>query len=207
MKKVIRRTVYSMAETKTYWYDLTSYSSISTTWRMQTLLPSVGADFASIIGKKYALVGIRLTGTLAGGQSNTTADDQWNHVRIVACEMTGTARVIPVNMPTLTWGIRTPIRLKSPVSPADGTTAYIKRKLFDKVYKIISPGRDGTGYMQGTKEVSIYKRFKKPLVLEYETNGQANPSSYVQVCFISDSVAVPSPGFVSGVLEFFWKDI
>lgn len=207
MKKVIRRTVYSMAETKTYWYDLTTHNSIGTTWHMQALFPDISASFAGIIGKKYALVGIRLTGTLVGGQSNLGTDDQWNHVRIVACEMTGAARNIPVNMPTLTWGIKTPIRLKSPVMPSDGTTVYIKRKLFDKTYKIVSPGRDSLGYMQGTREVSIYKRFKRPLVLEYETNGQANPTSYVQVCFVSDSLAVPSPGFASGVLEFFWKDL
>ena len=207
MKKVIRKTVYNMAETKTYWYDLTTWNTIGTTWRVQNLLPSVGADFASLIGKKYELVGIRLSGTLVGGQSNLVTDDPWDHVRIVACEMTGSARVIPVNMPTMTWGIHTPIRLKSPVSPADGTTCYIKRKLFDKTFKIVSPGRDSTGYIQGTREVYIYKRFKKPLVLEYETNGQANPTSYVSVNFISDSSAVPNPGFANGVLEFFWKDI
>lgn len=212
IKKVIRRTVNNMAETHSATLTLnTAFGSIGYTWQELLCFPSQGGLSTQIIGRRYEIIGFSLWGTLSGGQTNTVADDRYNVVRMVAAVFDGdTAGTAPGSKwPNMSsGGAATPIRLKSPIWPNDGSTQWIRRKVKDKLWTLTSPGRDSTGYMPVLKNVSFKHRFKKPLIVNYcnESGGlKADKVLAIGVC--SDSSAVPAPGFVNGTLTWYWKDL
>ena len=211
IKKVIRRTVYNMAETKSAVIGLnTAFGSVSSTWSESILIPSQGGLSTQIVGRRYELVGFSLYGTVGGGQANTSADDKYNTLRIVAAIFDGDASGLApsAKWPTMSQGTSTPIRLRNPVNPADGSTQMMRRKLKDKVITLVSPGRDSTGYMPCIKTVGFRFRFKKPLIVNFTNeSGTIKPDKYVAIGMMSDSNIVPSVGFISGALTWFWKDL
>lgn len=211
MKKVIRRTVNNMAETHSLVISLSSpFSSISTAWVENILIPSQGGLSTQIVARRYEITGFSLFGTVTGGQANTSADDKYNTLRIVAAVFDGDAASLAptAKWPTLVQGTSTPIRLRNPVYPVDGSTQMMRRKLKDKLFTLVSDSRDSTGYMPAVKSVGMSYRFKKPLVINYcNESGTLKPDKYVAIGMVSDSSLVPSVGFIAGALTWFWKDI
>ena len=211
IKKVIRRTVTNMAETKSATYSLPStFGSIGTSWSEIILMPSQGGLSSQIVGRRYEITGFSLFGSVMGGQSNTVADDKYNSLRIVAAVFDGDAAGLATGAkwPTMLQGTATPIRVRNPTWPADGSTQMIRRKLKDKYITLTSVGRDSTGYMPAIRPVSFRFRFKKPLIVNYTNeSGTLKPDKYLGIGMISDSVAVPAPGFITGALTWFWKDL
>lgn len=211
MKKVIRRTVFNMAETKSATLALaTVYSPLTTTWVESILIPSQGGLSTQMIGRRYELIGFTLFGTLAGGQSNSTFDDKYNIIRIIAAVFDGDAAgaATTSKWPIMSQGPTTPVRLKSPIWPADGSTQAMRRILKSKLYTLVSPGRDSTGYMPVLRTVKFSVRLKKPLIVNYTNEGGGiRPDKYVGIGMVTDSSATPSPGFISGTLTWWWKDL
>lgn len=212
MRKVIKKTVHNMAETKYMQVALqTPFSAFGNAWTESILGPSQGGLSTQIIARRYELVGFSLYGTLQGGQSNTVADDKYNIVRCMICIFDGdTQSYSPANRwpAVATTNITAPIRLKAPIVPADGQTQHIRRKVFDKIYTLSSSSRDSTGYMPALRAVGIRIRFKKPIIFNYcNESGMLKPDKYIGIGFISDSTAPPGCGFVNGALTWYWKDL
>lgn len=212
IKKVVRRTVYNMAETKSATYSLPgNFTSIGTSWSELILIPAQGAQSTMIVGRRYEIIGFSLFGSVSGGQSNTSADDKYNSLRIVAAVFDGSASGLApsAKWPSMPQGTATPIRVRTPTWPADGSTQLIRRKLKDKYITLNSVGRDSTGYMPAIRAVGFRYRFKKPLIVNYSIDGGGGykPDKYIGIGMMSDSTAIPAPGFLTGALTWFWKDL
>lgn len=123
-----------------------------------------------------------IAGTLVGGQSNIVTDDQRNTVRIAV-----------VKAP-YSW---TPSGLFNLIAASDERVLQVNRILFDKTFLLMSPGRDGTGYMPSGAQLDI----DIPLSGKIIFNSASAASDIGDVFFIvmvSDSTVNPNPGFVSG---------
>ena len=206
--KAVKRIVRGMAESKSTGAALpTPFGTITSTWSEHILLPAQGTQSLQRIGRQMEVTGIYLKGILAGGQSNTAADDKNNLVRIVIAVFQGsTSAMGQAKWPVLT-DATTPIWIGKNASPQGAEIAYMKRKLFDRVYKLDSVGRDSTGYLPARRMVSIKLRFKKPIIYYFGNEASASVDKYIAVGMMSDSAVVPSPGFTSGSVIYTWKDI
>jgi len=212
IKKVIRRTVNNMAETKYWQVALTvPFATFGNAWVENVLGPSQGGLSTQCVGRRYELTGFSLYGTLQGGQNNTVADDRWILARCMVCIFDGDSATwaTSARWPAIaTTNITAPIRIQSPIVPADGQTQHIRRKIFDKVYSLSSAGRDSTGYMPVVRNVSIRIRFKKPIIFNYcNETATLKQDKYSAMGWICDSTAPPGCGFVNGTVTWFWKDL
>jgi len=211
MKKTIRRTVISMAETKSAIYNInTLWGTILTAWKDTVLSPSQGGLSTQIIGRRFEVTGVKLRGILVGGQQNTVNDDPWNYIRCMVAVFDGDSATLTATQrwPQLNFGMTSPIRLRAPVEPMDGSTQYIRRILADKLWVVKAPAKNSTGYMSGTKAVHLSLRFKKPIIINYlNESSTIKPDKYLAIGMCSDSGTFEHPGFLSGSIEWTWKDL
>ena len=77
------------------------------------------------------------------------------------------------------------------------------RKFIDRRISLVSPGKDSTGYMTAQRLVKIYYKFRKPIAIDYSA---ATVNRNLVLSIVSDSSAVPSPGFTSGYVYLTFKD-
>lgn len=169
----------------------TAFSSVSTTTTFIDLAALIGAgtDYFNRIGRQVTLSRLQVSGLLVGGQVNLAADDSYNSFRItVASGNVG-----------MTW---TPFGLTQVLS-AD-LIPGLDRVLYDRVFPLSSPGRDSTGYMKALRRVNINLALPQ-IVTHFQTAAAGSQNgNTVYLVMVSDSVAMPNPGFVDGswVLRF-----
>lgn len=168
-----------------------AFASVSTTTSFIdiTALIGAGTDYFNRVGRQITLSKLQVSGLLVGGQTNLAVDDSYNSFRItVAAGNTG-----------MTW---TPYGLTQVLS-AD-LVPGLDRVLYDRVFPLSSPGRDSTGYMKALKRIEINLDLPK-IVTHFQTAAAGSQNgNTVYLVMVSDSVAVPNPGFVDGswVLRF-----
>jgi len=162
------------------------------------------ADFGSVISEGTSSIGQRigrviepvhfsLQGTLNGGQSGTITDDAYNVVRLIV------AWIVPGT--TLT-GV---VTVNAVVSPR--IINGLIEVLYDKTFALGSPGVQSIGYMPATKEVRISLPLNSRKTLFYTGTAGNTVSTRTLVLYcVSDSGALPSPGFVSGQNTLFYID-
>lgn len=168
-----------------------AFASVSTTTTFIDLTALIGAgtDYYNRVGRQVTLKRLQLSGLLVGGQVNLATDDSYNSFRItVACGNVG-----------MTW---TPYGLTQVLS-AD-LVPGLDRVLYDRVFPLSSPSRDTTGYMKALKRVNIDLALPQ-VVTHFQTAAAGSQNgNTVYLVMVSDSTAVPNPGFVDGswVLRF-----
>lgn len=199
--RVARRVVRRMAETNRLVGALnTGFGAVTTAWSWTRFAPAQGSASTSRIGRVCYLHGLTIHGTLAGGQSNSTLDDPTNQFRIhvgvwdpdVATPPCGTLGVQDLLIPG--------------VEPRNLNASQLKRTLFDKTYLLQTKGRDSTGYLPVQRQIKIHLRFKKPIKMSWTDEATSYPNKYVYLQMVSDSIALPSPGFVSGYYIWTYKE-
>lgn len=171
-------------------------ASVSSTGVLINLFSAVaqGTDLNQRVGRSIQTLSYNLFGTLVGGQTNLATDDKINTVRIVFFEAAVGTLVSAVNS---AWG------LSIPADPryAPGVT----RVLRDELFTLTSLGRDSVGYMPASTTINMTGSYTKRLMY---TSAAANSISgtCLFLFMISDSVAVPSPGFTSGAWVANWTE-
>lgn len=160
----------------------TSFSSISSAQTAVELTAAVVGGYTLVerIGRQINLLNVRLFGTLVQGVVDGIADDRYNVVRIVlATHSAGNAPTIP---------------LSTPISRSN--TRYLEEVLYDKTVVLYSPAPDSTGYLPAIKHIDrtipVNRKFNY-----YSHTGGATPIE-LSLIMVSDSAAVPNPGFVQG---------
>lgn len=202
--RVARRVVRRMAELhRTAPITLTSsIGSINSSWNEIDLCSNIviGTDVGNRIGRKIAINSFYLDGVLQGGQSNLATDDAFNTVRFVLG----------------LWRSQTPCALNgldigSMINKSGyGSTGGISLVRKYRDFKIIlsTPGADSTGYLPAVRKVRIYVKFRRPINITFPaTSTTTIQSTYLILSVISDSVAIPNPGFISGRYSLTWHDI
>jgi len=194
---------FAPAESKIINRSLSTYfPSISTTWsELDITNIGQGTTVQTRIGSQVHITTIRITGVIAQGSSQTALDDPYNVVRIVVGLYT--AGGLP-STPLLTAGAT----LNSPICSQSNTNGRLVRKFLD-VYvplHVVCVERDGgDGYVPSLKkfDYSVRVSFRQT----YGTDAATYPNHTVILSMISDSSAVPGPGFVAGRVETRFTDV
>lgn len=172
------------------------FPTISSTWSESNFTALAQGDdvFSQRQGRRIAVTGFYLIGTLQGGQSNLATDDRINTVRMVGW-------VADNSTPMATAG--------HPISDLIGkrNNAGLIYKWCDRYFNLMSPGRDSTGYMPAIRHIKIYHKFKKPVIIDYSSTTGASWNKAIGMSMISDSTLAPSPGFTVGQIRMMYKDI
>jgi len=146
-----------------------------------------GLDFTDRIGRSIIIKSFRLDGQLVGGQTNSAVDEQRNVFRIALVEMNA-----GVALAAATFNV------ESIIDPR--YVPGLKKVHFDQLISLASPGRDSTGYMPACRMVHI-PRIPMNVKIDYTSNVATSESGSVLWAWcISDSNAVPNPGFESGAM-------
>jgi len=146
-----------------------------------------GLDFTERIGRAIIIKSVSFCGQLIGGQTNSAVDENRNIVRIAIVSMNpGTA------LAAATYNV------ESIIDPR--YVSGLKHVYYDRFFSLDSPGRDTTGYMPACRQVSCPK-IPIHLRVDYTSNIATSESdTSLWIWFISDSGAVPNPGFGSGAI-------
>jgi len=183
-------------ELKYYGYDMTggAFPSVSTTVSTVALgaLVAAGSGVNQRIGSTIIPKAIRVLGTIVGGQSNSVSDDNRNVVRLsLILGVVGTA----------------PSGYTCNTILDPRFTTGVVRVLWDRVLVLQSPGKDSTGYMPSSKEVRVRVPIRVGPLLYSGTAANTIKGQELYFCVVSDSSAIPNPGFVNGsTLDFEFAD-
>lgn len=179
-----------------------SIGSVLTGWTYDypSITESVG-QIGSRIGRKIAITSISLCGTLCGGQSNTGVDDKINTVRIVGLNAVLNNEAVTAVLPLSGIGLSDPLWKESGVSQG------IRKIWYTKVITMASPGPDSVGYMPAFRRIRMKHVFRRPLVIHFADDSANYPNVLPFICFLSDSTAMPNPGFTNGYIKYTYKDI
>lgn len=173
----------------------TDFASVGTTWIEKNLaLPTQGTANTQRIGAKIRVKSLEITGVLAGGADESLLDDAFNVMRCVIATYNGG---VTTPLGTASASIDEPIIIQT-------TTSTLKRKYFDRYlhFDVASTEQGaGDGYTPQTKTFKYFKRFPKGLLITFADSSVSFPNTRLIMSMISDSAAVPHPGFVRG----FWK--
>lgn len=163
-------------------------TSVGTTWNESELtVIAQGSAQTNRVGDSFTVTKVGMYGVIAGGQSNLAADDNRNVVRIVVAEWDGRSAT-----PLATNGANMSDLIQSDETAGAG----LVRLLYDKYIVLNSPGRDSTGYMPVQKAIRWNKKLQK--VIKYASATQTTANTRIIISMISDSLVVPSPGFIYG---------
>lgn len=199
----IRRTVTRMAETKRITETaVTQFSSVGNSWVYWIPTTVQSAAFASArIGRRVSVVGYRICGLLHGGQNATVADDAYNKIRIVigyqATHGISVGTIVPLQG----------VGFSDPISKTETAGPKYTRIFRNQYLTLKSSGPDTVGYMPAMRNINIKHFFKKPITVTYADDTQYYPDKCFFMAMITDSTAVPNPGFIDGYFRLYYKDI
>lgn len=177
-----------------------NFASVTTTWvEFWCSGWAQGLTGSTRIGRKVQIKSLEINGIYAGGTNETALDDPYNVLRIVVAVFNGNAGTTPLQSTGIT--INTPIKRD--------TVRGLVRKYYDK-YKPVQVASTekggGDGYAPGLRVFKYFKRFKRPLHLVFADDTNNYPSIRLFVSMVSDSVAIPNPGFINGYMIVKYQD-
>lgn len=195
----VRRVVTRMAEKKVIENSIASaFVSVGTTPVEGTIANiAQGTNSYSRVGRKIAIQGIRLHGTVVSGAVGAAAtDDAYNRFRIMlSCCTPDTSTS---SGPMASHGVTTESSFTRAVGGGGGNQTLL-RKLLDR--KLILRGitdADGSGYQPIPVKFDYNIRLRKPIVVTWLTDAVTYPDKVLWVSMVSDSAIIPHPGVLSG---------
>lgn len=202
VKALVKNQLTALSETKMRNASLlsTNFSTIGNEWINIPLTNiALGTEYYQRIGAKILLKSIEFKGVLVGGANESAFDDPYNVIRIVLSRWDGET-ITPFST-TLGHTIHIPINRTIASCPG------MKSKYYDKyiAMNVSSPEKGaGDGYAASARVISFKKVFNKGIPIVYNAS---SASEKFFLSMISDSAAVPNPGFVTGYCMITWKDM
>ena len=151
-------------------------------------------------GRKITLHSMRFRGNLFGGAVGAGGlDEYYNNVRFLTyghrANKTGAA-LTPLGISTITG-----------TAPVNNTVLPgLHQVYYDRMIPITSNPYAANNSSPGSVAIDFFHRWKKPLLVSY-TGDTTNYNQYsIYTAAISDSAAVPHPGFGMGYLEVTFYD-
>lgn len=195
IKRYYRRR-RSSVEVKHNEHDLAAeYPSIGNMWTHVDMTDiAQGTGNNQRLGNKITLTGYGIRGILEGGQTNTALDDNSNIVRLIVA-LWDSDTAMPLNDNSVTLG--------STILKTSTFGKGLIKKLVDRTIDLRVYSLDSTGYLPASKQIRKYVRLNETIY--YPGNaGRANKKLIVGL--LSDSMAIPNPGFTHGNQTIYWKD-
>lgn len=176
--------------------------SIGTAWREYDLVGQIvpGAGINARIGRRIEVHSVRFRGVLAGGAVGAGGlDEYYNNVRILFYVMHQARTAATTPCATAGYVINTPLNKNY----MPGLTKVLR----DDLIGITNMPYGANACSPGTREIDHYVKFKRPLLVEYTTDGMNSNQTQIFVSVVSDSGAVPHCGFTSGYYEMKFTDV
>lgn len=155
-----------------------------------------GTGASQRIGNQVFLTEYRAWGTLQGGQTATSVDELYNHVRFMLVQVdSGVNSLVTTNLTATVPLIR------------GVNDRYIKRVYKDmrKLIQFRATDQDGGGFYPNSVQWSFRYRWKKPLKITWTQIG-ATPDKQIVFGAISDSNGLPNPGIAQIGAYLKWID-
>lgn len=207
VRSYVRRAIAANIENKRAGYDLSVvFNSVGATWVELNLTRIVqGSDLFSRIGRRVNVRSIEIKGALAQGAAGGAFDDPYNVMRIILGLWTGLASANSAPLGTSNLNINSPI---SPWNAAGSVATYrMQRKYLDRYITFSSPSRaDDTTLVPATRTFRYFKLFKRPMFIQYSDDTGESADRFFTISMISDSGALPNPGFISGYVVLTYED-
>lgn len=197
VKKYVKKAIISKAEHKISSSTLiTNFNSVGNAWvELDTTILTQGVPQSQRIGNSINVTSLGLRGVLVGGQANVATDDNRNVLRMVVAIWDGrTATPLATNGATISSILRKDL----------ATGNGLIKILCDRTFVLTSPGRDSTGYMPYQKYIKFYKKIMRKI--DYTTTVNTTSQRKIIISMITDSAAVPHPGFVTGTWQLNFTD-
>lgn len=195
--KRVKKIVYSTAEKKIQSLDVGSlFSSVSVSPQEQALgQMSQGTSSITRVGRRIAIHSFVFRGTLVAGCTGVQAtDDGYNRFRIVLGLYDGD---YTVPLSTLGVGVDTPF------NKILYGTDHLLRKYWDKhIILNTHADLDGTGALPYPRIIHKVIKFKRPIIITTRDDTTFSPDKHLYLSMVSDSTAVPNPGFLSGAYAY-----
>jgi hypothetical protein len=192
-------TVPRRCETKYVSIPLhTAFHSIGTAAGTSAPLNNViqGTEYyGQRIGRNVLAKHLSIHGVLVGGQTNTNVDDSYNVVRMVVATYNSSVAAPFTNL-----------TLDLVLDDRDAAFPGLIKVLFDKFYVLSSPGGDTVGYLPATKPIKIDIPLDEEIQFNTVGVNSTSPTNII-IAMVTDSAAVPNPGFVSGTEILSYSDL
>lgn len=200
-KAYVNKKIDRMIEDKVQQSSLVaSFGTITTAWNELVLsLPAQGVAENNRLGRKYIIKALEIKGVLCQGSgSNITPDDTYNVVRIV----------IGLYNQSSTTPLSGLASLVTPITKTHFTQGRLIRKYYDKYITLVvtSVNTANNNYVPQLKNFKYYKRFRKPLIINFGDDTTNFPDKYLVMSAISDSAAPTNPGFIAGYIKCTYED-
>lgn len=201
VKSYITKTLDKSIEDKHIVRNLTDWNSISTSWsefNMSSMAQGTGGEYR--IGRRIKIKSLLIKGVLCSGVNQTSLDDAYNVVRIVIGTFTFGSGTTPLASYAIT--------INQPIDSTVGVAA-VQKLYLDKYITLNCSTNEkgpGDGYAPVLKNFNYYKKFKKPIYINFADDTATTPNKRLFFSLISDSVAVPHPGFINGYIYMRYED-
>lgn len=155
-----------------------------------------GSDQGTRVGSRIAITEVEIEGVLTGGQTGTVADDASNVIRFVVGFWDGYNNITPL--------ATTGVNINSALD--DTTCRSLVSKYLDTYVILESANALTAGFSTAVKTFTWRRRFSKPLIVTYTGTAAASGNEALVFSAISDSSAIPNPGFTQGRIKMSYID-
>lgn len=196
IKQIVRKELDKSIEDKIQYSNLGNFVSVGNAWIENSLTDiAQGTELWNRIGRSIRLRSLEIRGALAQGSTETAADDAWNVIRIVV-GLYSNKSITPLASGGAT--------LNTPITPKLCSNGQLLRKFMDKYVALNVTCNEqgaGDGYTPQVRTFKYFKKFKKPILINYNGANLGDANKHLQIGMLSDSALAVHPGFVCG----FWK--
>lgn len=202
-KGYVEKLIHRNIEDKHVSYSLVTHAgTITDTW-IELNISDIAQGYTGItrVGRKINLTALEIKGVIGSGSDELATDDPYNVVRMMVALWYGGGGTTPLGTAGVT--------LNQPVTKDQNSRNFLMRKYVDKYIPLEVTSTEkgaGDGYTPQLKTVRYYKRFKKPIGIQFGDDNAIYPDKRLMISFLSDSTAATSPGFVAGYWMLHFED-
>lgn len=178
-------------------------NSVGTAWREYDVPGQItpSAAINGRIGRRIEIHSCRFRGVLVGGAIGAgPADEYYNNIRIMIYVM-HQAKAGAATTPAATAGFVIDTPLNKYYMPG------LDKVLYDQLLGITNQPWAANSCSPGTRDIDFYHKFRKPLLVQYAGDVINSNQTQIFVSMVTDSAAVPHPGFTSGYMEISFYDV
>lgn len=205
LKRWVRKKLDAAVEDKKCVYDITAtFGSVSTAGQGFSIggcMQTVNAIQGGHVGRKVRIKSLEIKGILSGGQNGTALDEAYNVVRLCVVSARGTSTTTP---PAFLLGAG----LNAPFQHDITNSASLSKVYMDRYIPMVSNGTEraaGDGLNPHLRFVHYYKRWRNGFPIIYLSDTTATKRD-IWIWMLTDSAAVPNPGFVNGWIKVIYED-
>lgn len=200
-----RRRMYRQPSAERKYYQVTlppTFGSVSNAWVEYDMLGQIAQGLDAVgqrLGRSIKVHGVQIKGNIFGGATGAGGlDEFYNNIRL--CLLKFSAAKTGALTPLQTAGVQISSPLSHTVNPG---LDHIYR---DKYIALTNQGFGAGLASAGHRAINWYVKFRKPIHVNFTGVGVNTNQIQLYLSMISDSGAIPNPGFSAGWLKVIYTD-